>query len=69
MQGTDVLSCGDYTSGVLTKGDFLSYIPIGLSASTRSGNIKEWWKGSLPGNSWRVLKASKNCTVPFEDTN
>ena len=69
MQGTDGLSRGDCTSGVLTKGDFLSYIPIGLSASKRSNNIREWWKGALPGKAWKVLDAEEWYTVPFEDVN
>ena len=48
-QGTDGLSRGDLTSGVMTGDDLLSHIPLDQGAFERSPRpLKEWMEAALP---------------------
>jgi hypothetical protein len=49
-QGTDGLSRGDSSAGVMTGDSVLSFVPLHLSATDRStsliGWVREWWNGT-----------------------
>jgi len=49
-QGTDDLSRGQLSSGVLGGGDMLTYIPLHLTAVERSPAVKTWVESWLPGS-------------------
>jgi hypothetical protein len=66
-QGTDGLSRGDLTSGVMAGDDFLSHIPLDKGAFDRSAGLKEWLKASLP-KQWTWLKTGADWyQLPFTD--
>ena len=47
-QGTDGLSRGDFSGGVMAGGDFLSHVPLHLSPLEREKGIRNWT------NEWAV---------------
>ena len=66
-QGTDGLSRGDLTSGVMAGDEFLSHIPLDQGAFERSPALKVWLKGALPQN-WVWLETGADWyQVPFRD--
>jgi hypothetical protein len=55
-QGTDGLSRGDFSSGVMAGKDFLSFLPLDKSALDLSPKLAEWIGETLPGrHAWRTL--------------
>jgi hypothetical protein len=55
-QGTDGLSRGDLSTGVLAGKDFLSFVPLNRSALELSPKLEAWIQESLPGRyKWKVL--------------
>jgi hypothetical protein len=66
-QGTDGLSRGDLTSGVMAGDSFLSHIPLDLEAFSRSMALREWLESALP-REWRWLKTGEDWfRHPFDD--
>jgi hypothetical protein len=66
-QGTDGLSRGDLTSGVMAGDDFLSHIPLDKGAFERSAELKDWLEGSLPKR-WTWLRTGADWyQLPFDD--
>jgi len=53
-QGTDSLSRGDLTSGVMAAEDFLKFIPLDESVFQRDNTMKPKLLSCLPGE-WRVV--------------
>jgi hypothetical protein len=47
-QGTDALSWGDLTTGVMPNRDMLQFIPLHLSALDRSPQLSTWGSTWLP---------------------
>jgi hypothetical protein len=67
-QGTDGLSRGDLTSGVMAGDDFLSHIPLNQGAFERSPELKKWMEASLP-KQWMWLQTGTDWfTLPFDDS-
>jgi hypothetical protein len=56
QQGTDGLSRGDLTSGVMAGDDFLKHVPLNLSAMEREEGLAESLLASLPGQGWKILE-------------
>jgi len=54
-QGTDGLSRGDKTTGVMAGDDFLSHVPLNKGAFARHEPLKKWLMEALPGKGWEVL--------------
>lgn len=57
-QGTDGLSRGDQNAGVMVGKDFLSYIPISVSAIERSPGLGSWllsWATNPSGTGGEIL--------------
>jgi hypothetical protein len=66
-QGTDGLSRGDLTSGVMAGDEFLSHIPLNQGAFERSPALKEWMESSLP-KQWMWLQTGTDWfKLPFDD--
>jgi hypothetical protein len=66
-QGTDGLSRGDLTSGVMAGDEFLSHIPLNQGAFERSPVLKGWMESSLP-KQWMWLETGTDWfTLPFDD--
>ena len=66
-QGTDGLSRGDLTSGVMAGDAFLSHIPFNKGAFERSSALKEWMEDSLP-RQWKWLRTGTDWfKLPFGD--
>jgi hypothetical protein len=66
-QGTDGLSRGDLTSGVMAGDDFLSHIPMNQGAFERSPELKEWMEASIP-KKWMWLQTGADWfNLPFDD--
>ena len=59
VQGTDGLSRGDLSEGVMKGMDMLSFIPLHLSVFERSKNLKSWFK------EWIVPCLKKNEKLEF----
>lgn len=51
-QGTDGLSRGDKTSGVMSGDSMLSFVPLHLSAFERSRGLSEWLLTECLGEGW-----------------
>jgi hypothetical protein len=66
-QGTDGLSRGDLTAGVMTGERFLSYVPINQTAFHRHGPLKEWIMRTLPGQHWHELSVEEWFTTANTD--
>lgn len=66
-QGTDGLSRGDSTSGVMAGEEFLSHVPLNLGAFDRHPPFKTWLKDMLPGNDWIFLDEKGWYQQAFED--
>ena len=58
-QGTDGLSRGDLTSGVMAGDSFLSHIPLDLEAFARSPALEEWLASGLP-REWQWLRTGED---------
>jgi hypothetical protein len=54
-QGTDGLSWGDLTAGVMAGEHFLKYVPLNRTAFQRHILLHEWISGALPGENWEGL--------------
>jgi hypothetical protein len=54
-QGTDGLSRGDLTAGVMAGEHFLKYVPLNKTAFQRHALLQEWISGALPGEHWAGL--------------
>ena len=54
-QGTDGLSRGDLLEGVMKGIDFLSYVPVHLSALDRSPELEGWLRGMYPHGTLETL--------------
>ena len=66
-QGTDGLSRGDLTSGVMAGDSFLSHIPLNLEAFSRSKALQGWLESALP-REWCWLKTGEDWfRLPFGD--
>lgn len=66
-QGTDGLSRGDLTSGVMAGDEFLSHIPLNRGAFERSACLKEWLELALP-KQWVWLETGADWyQQPFND--
>lgn len=66
-QGTDGLSRGDLTSGVMAGDEFLSHIPLDRGAFERSSVLKDWFENALP-KQWVWLETGADWyTMPFSD--
>ncbi|KAI2495932.1 hypothetical protein MHU86_18586 [Fragilaria crotonensis] len=66
-QGTDGLSQGDLTSGVMAGDEFLSHIPLNQGAFDRSPDLKEWLETALP-KQWVWLRTGEDWyRLPFDD--
>ena len=66
-QGTDGLSRGDLTSGVMAGDEFLSHIPLDQGALERSPALEKWLKLALP-NQWTWLETGADWyKLPFDD--
>ena len=65
-QGTDGLSRGDKTSGVMAGETMLSFVPLHLSAFDRSSDIQEWLRSvlDLEGEGGEVVKILKPSEWP-----
>jgi len=58
-QGTDGLSCGDYTEGVMSGDSMLAHVPLHLSALDRQPSILQWLESWLPVPNLCVLSPSQ----------
>jgi hypothetical protein len=66
-QGTDGLSRGDLTSGVMAGDEFLSHIPLNQGAFDRSPDLKELLETALP-KQWVWLRTGEDWyRLPFGD--
>jgi hypothetical protein len=54
-QGTDGLSRGDLLEGVMKGEDFLSFVPLHLSALDRSPDLEGWFRGMYPHGTLETL--------------
>ena len=54
-QGTDGLSRGDHSTGVMRGNDMVEFIPLHLSASDRSPQVATWVKSVLEGLPYKIL--------------
>jgi hypothetical protein len=54
-QGTDGLSRGDLTGGVMVGDRFLKHIPLNKTVLDWAPEFKKEFKKGLPGNNWRWL--------------
>jgi hypothetical protein len=54
-QGTDGLSRGDLTGGVMVGDRFLKYIPLNKSVLDRAPDFKREFEKGLPGKGWKWL--------------
>jgi hypothetical protein len=67
-QGSDRLSRGDLTSGVMRGGeDFLDHTPLNESAWERSPKFEQWMRKALPGNGWSWLAIEGWFEEAFQD--
>ena len=57
-QGTDSLSRGDLTSGVMRGEAFLSFIPLNLPAFQRSDVMRPWLMDALEQKDWVALNST-----------
>jgi hypothetical protein len=53
-QGSDGLSRGDFSSGVMSGQHFLKHLPLDESAFDRQKELKNKLMACLPGNDWKV---------------
>jgi hypothetical protein len=51
-QGTDGLSWGDLTAGVMAGEHFLKYVPLNKTTFQGPTLLQEWISGALPGEYW-----------------
>lgn len=58
-QGTDGLSRGNLTEGVMAGRDMLQYVPLHLTALDRQPSILDWLKEWKPGGSVTVLNTDQ----------
>jgi hypothetical protein len=54
-QGTDGLSRGDLSAGVMAGEHFLKFVPLNKTAFQRHAPLQEWIGGALPGEHWEGL--------------
>jgi hypothetical protein len=54
-QGTDGLSRGNLTAGVMAGEHFLNYVPLNKTAFQRQAPVQEWISGAFPGEHWEGL--------------
>jgi hypothetical protein len=54
-QGTDGLSRGDSSSGVMAGEHFLKFVPLNKTAFQGQPLLQEWISGALPGENWQML--------------
>jgi hypothetical protein len=66
-QGTDSLSRGDLTSGVMQGDAFLKHIPLREAVGKRHDLFLRWLKEALPGEEWRHLEPKDWFGKAFEE--
>jgi hypothetical protein len=66
-QGTDGLSRGDLTRGVMVGDRFLKYIPLNKLVLDRAPDFKKEFKKGLPGKGWKWLDYEDWFEGAFED--
>jgi len=57
-QGTDGLSCGDFTEGVMAGQHMLEHVPVHLTALERQPGVCDWLAQWIPGGRLVVLDPS-----------
>jgi hypothetical protein len=63
-QGTDGLSRGDLTGGVMSGKPFLEYVPLAQTIRERSPKLHRWLDSLMPGN-WQWLDPADWCHEAF----
>lgn len=70
-QGTDGLSRGDLTTGVMAGDGMLSFVPLALSAADRSphlvSRVVDDWVPPPVGHRWSHLSEDHWYTIPFKE--
>jgi hypothetical protein len=66
-QGTDSLSRGDLTNGVMQGDVFLKHIPLNEALGERHDLFLPWLKEALPGEEWRQLEPQDWFDKAFEE--
>jgi hypothetical protein len=68
-QGTDGLSRGEFSSGVMAGADFLKFLPLNETAFERQPHLKSMVRGWLPGEEWKVATTQDWFHEVFKDLN
>jgi hypothetical protein len=66
-QGTDGLSRGDLSNGVMAGEHFLKFVPLNKTAFQRQPLFQEWITGALPGENWQHLSTEGWFTTAMTD--
>jgi hypothetical protein len=66
-QGTDGLSRGELTAGVMAGAHFLNFVPLNKTAFQRHSILQEWIGGALPGEHWEELSVEGWFTTAQKD--
>jgi hypothetical protein len=66
-QGTDGLSRGDLSNGVMAGEHFLKFVPLNKTAFQRQPLLEEWICGTLPGEQWQTLTTEDWFTTGLTD--
>jgi hypothetical protein len=66
-QGTDGLSIGDLTGGVMVGNRFLKHIPLNKTVLERAPEFKKEFEKGLPGKGWRWLDYEDWFEGAFDD--
>jgi hypothetical protein len=53
-QGTDGVSRGDLSNGVLSGREMLEYVPLNLGVHERAPELATWFSGACGGD-WKIL--------------
>ena len=68
-QGTDGLSRGEFSSGVMAGGPFLKFLPLNETALERVPHLKTIMNGWLPGQDWKFATTQDWFHEVFKDPN
>jgi hypothetical protein len=55
LQGTDGISRGDYTEGVMVSRPMLEFIPLNESVIERSPTLAQWLENTLAPEGFEIL--------------
>jgi hypothetical protein len=66
-QGTDGLSRGNLSNGVMAGDHFLKHVPLNKTAFQRQALLEEWICGALPGEHWKGLSTEDWFTTALTD--